>query len=87
MQEQKEKIGIIRSWTESRGFGIIRIGGPESLEKYFLHISQIRSGTGLPKPGMIVRFEIGDLPVKEGQLPPAVRAHIEVSTKLDGGAK
>jgi hypothetical protein len=80
MQNQDKKFGVIRSWHENRGFGIVRVGGPESLEKYFLHVSQIRSGTAMPEAGMTVRFKIGSKPVKEGQLPQAIDADIDVKS-------
>jgi cold shock CspA family protein len=91
MQNHDKKVGVIRSWHENRGFGIVRIGGPESLEKYFLHVSQIRSGTAMPETGMTVRFNISSKPVKDGQLPQAIDADIEVpsiqpsSALPDGG--
>jgi cold shock CspA family protein len=83
MQEQSRKTGVIRSWTEARGFGIVRVGGPESLERYFLHVSNIRSGTAIPKPGMGVEFELSDKPAEEGKLRQAIRADID--TSIPGG--
>jgi cold shock CspA family protein len=74
----ERKSGIIRSWQEKRGFGIIRVGPPSSLEKYFLHVSNIRTGTATPEIGWAVEFEMGSKPVPDGQLPQAVRADIVV---------
>jgi cold shock CspA family protein len=78
------KVGILRSWNEAKAFGIIRVGGPESLERYFLHISGIRSGTGMPRAGMTVEFEVSDRPAEDGQLARAVRADIN-ATPIQGG--
>jgi cold shock CspA family protein len=79
MQTQEKKVGVIRSWNEPRGFGIVRIGPPSSLEKYFLHVSQIRTGTGSPVAGMTVYFEVSSKPVREGDLPAAVNADVDVA--------
>ena len=75
MQTQK-KSGVLRSWNENRGFGIIRVGPPSSLERYFLHVSQIVSGTATPAVGSDVYFEISDKPIKKGDLPQAISADI-----------
>jgi cold shock CspA family protein len=82
------KSGVIRSWHEQRGFGIVRVGAATSLERYFLHITAIRSGTATPEAGMVVEFEVSDKPAKEGQLRQAVRADILVpsESKADGGS-
>ena len=74
----ERKSGIIRSWHEKRGFGIVRVGPPSSLEKYFLHVSSIRTGTATPETGWAVEFEIGSKPVPAGQLPQAICADIIV---------
>lgn len=92
MEIQEKKVGVIRSWNESRGFGIVRVGPTSSLEKYFLHISQIRTGTASPLAGMSVRFIASNVPVKPGQLPQAFDAHIDIGStpSVDanaGGAK
>ena len=82
MQEQNKerKTGIIRSWHEQRGFGVIRCGPPTSLEKYFLHVSGIRTGVATPSVGMVLTFEVADTPVEEGKLPRAIRADIEIES-------
>lgn len=80
MQDQEKKVGVIRSWHESRGFGIVRVGPPTSLEKYFLHVSQILSGTAIPLPGMAVRFHVCTTLPKPGQLPQATEADIDVNS-------
>jgi len=77
MSERKQ--GVIRSWNESRCFDVIRVGPPSSLERYFLHVSQIRSGTAIPSVAAVVRFEINDSkPPEEYKLPQAIRADIEM---------
>jgi len=78
--EIQKKAGVIRSWNEARGFGIIRVGPPSSLEKYFLHVSQIRTGTASPLAGMAVTFVVGSGPVKPGQLPQALDADIDIGS-------
>lgn len=69
------KIGVVQNWGD-RGFGILRVGPESSLERYFLHVSKIRSGTATPVAGMTVIFDVSDKPVQEGQLPMAIRADI-----------
>jgi cold shock CspA family protein len=85
------KQGIIRSWNEARGFGVIRVGDETSLEKYFLHVSGIRSGTAIPKAGSCVEFEVSTREVSEGQLRQAIRADIDIvqasSDSSNGGAQ
>jgi hypothetical protein len=71
------KTGIIINWG-SRGFGIVRVGLESSLERYFLHVSKIRSGTATPVAGMEVVFSVSDKTVQEGQLPMAIKADIIV---------
>jgi hypothetical protein len=71
------KIGVVSVVTR-RGFSILRVGPESSLERYFLHISKIRSGTATPAIGMTVVFDVSDKPVPEGQLPQAIRADIIV---------
>jgi cold shock CspA family protein len=75
----ERKLGVIRSWHGARGFGIIRVGPESSLEKYFLHVSNIRTGTATPEIGMAVEFEVSDKPAKEGQLAQAIRADIHLN--------
>jgi hypothetical protein len=72
----QKKVGVIRSWNEARGFGIVRVGPASSLEKYFLHVSGIRSGSAIPVVGSAVYFEVSDQPVEDGKLPGAIRADI-----------
>jgi cold shock CspA family protein len=88
---QKNKVGVVVSWNAQRAFGLIRVGDPSSLERYFLHVSKIRSGTATPKPGMRVSFEVSPKPVKEGQLLQAMNADIDVHSiqplSNDGGAQ
>ena len=89
-QNKERKTGIIRSWHEQRGFGIVRVGPPTSLEKYFLHVSNIRKGIATPSVGMVLTFEVSDTPVEEGKLPRAVCADIDVQSiqpSSDGGVK
>lgn len=69
------KSGTIINWG-TRGFGIIRVGPESSLERYFLHVSKIRSGTATPAVGMEVIFDVSSKPVEDGRLPQAVRADI-----------
>jgi cold shock CspA family protein len=71
----ERKIGVVQVWSK-RGFAILRVGPESSLERYFLHVSKIRSGTATPLPGMKVEFEVSDRPVTEGQLPMAIRADV-----------
>ena len=77
MSERKQ--GIVRTWNEKRGFGIVRVGPESSLEKYFLHVSNIRSGTGSPEPGLEIFFEVSsEAPKRDGELPKAIKADIIV---------
>jgi cold shock CspA family protein len=71
------KSGIICKWNEQRGFGIIRVGPTNSLERFYLHISKIRSGTAEPTVGQEVFFDVADALVPDG-LPQAIRADIIV---------
>jgi cold shock CspA family protein len=85
-----KKQGVVRSFSKERGFGIIRVGGEDSLERYFLHFSNIRSGTAQPPVGSVCFFEVSDKPTKrEGDLPQAIRVDIIVSDEIDtvGGGK
>jgi len=87
-QDQNKKVGVLRSWNEARGFGIIKVGPASSLERYFLHVSKIISGTATPEPGMRVSFEVSPKPVSEGQLLQAMNADIDVhGLSNDGGVK
>jgi len=83
------KVGVVQHWNDARAFGIVRVGDRSSLERYFLHVSKIKSGTATPAPGMIVRFQIAPA-AKAGQLPQAIDADIDVQSKPlsnDGGVK
>jgi cold shock CspA family protein len=80
MQHQEKKIGVLRSWNEQRGFGIIRVGDQSSLEKYFLHVSQIRSGTATPSAGMTVCFDVSEKPAEKERLRKAINADIDVDS-------
>jgi len=88
MQEQQQqsevKVGIIRSWNVVRGYGVIQCGGYESLERYWLHVSKIRSGTAAPKRGMTVRFEVSACPVPDGHFPRAIKADVDVASLGEG---
>jgi cold shock CspA family protein len=86
----ERKQGIIRSWNENRGYGIIRVGPQASLERYFLHVSHIRSGTASPKPGFEVFFTASDAPLKrQSDLPQALAADVIVPDEpvADGGTR
>ena len=75
-----KKTGVIRSWNSVKGFGIIQVGGPASLERYFLHVATIKTGTALPLPGMEVHFDVSTQAVLEDQLPKAINADVIVPT-------
>jgi cold shock CspA family protein len=79
-QNDERKYGVIRSWNLDRGFGIVRVGPASSLERYFLHVSEIRTGTAEPTPGMTVEFYASPEPVKQGNLPKAIDANIDVGS-------
>jgi hypothetical protein len=83
-----------------KGWGVIRVGPASSLERYFFHVSAIRSGTATPSVGMEAYFDTDDAAaVREGQLPKASRVDIIVPDepsaalnlveikKIDGGAR
>ena len=82
------KLGVLRSWNEQRGFGIIRVGPKNSLERFYLHVSKIRSGTAEPAIGMEVYFDVADALVPDG-LPQALLADIIVDEQpaSEGGAQ
>jgi hypothetical protein len=72
-----KKQGVIRTWKKDKGWGIIVVGGEASLERYFLHFCNIRSGSAQPPVGSVCYFEVSDKPVtREGDLPKAVRVDI-----------
>jgi cold shock CspA family protein len=74
--EPQYKTAKLKSWNEDRGFGILEVPGSTfPLERYFLHISEIKEGPCPPPRNCVVRFEAGP-PHKPGQLPCALRALI-----------
>jgi hypothetical protein len=85
LNQQLKKRGVLRSWHEDRGFGVVRVGPPSSLEKYFLHVSKIISGTGSPTAGMEVLFLVSSAPATEGKLRAAIDAEIIVEPSLASG--
>jgi hypothetical protein len=86
MREQSErKVGTLISWKDDRGFGIVRVGPKESLERYYLHVSKIKSGTGSPTPGMLLDFRVSDAPAQEGKLAQAIDVHIDVNSLPQAG--
>jgi cold shock CspA family protein len=79
MSNQMRKQGVITLWKQDRNFGIIQVGGPDSLEKYFMHIRFVRSGTARPVVGQTVHFEVSpEAPRKEGELVAAIRIDVVV---------
>jgi cold shock CspA family protein len=76
----EKKTGILRSWHDERGFGVIQVGPPLSQDRYFLHVSQIRTGTATPTVGMVVTFSVSPKPVKEGNLPAAIDADVDMAS-------
>jgi cold shock CspA family protein len=74
--KKERKVGLLRSWNEARGFGIVRVGPPSSLERYFLHISRIRTGTATPAVNAIVHFDVSTKLVEDGKLQQAINADI-----------
>jgi cold shock CspA family protein len=78
------KQGVVRSWNEQKGWGVIRVGPASSLDRYFFHVSAIRSGTATPSTGMEAYFDADDAAVvPEGQLPKAIRVDIIVPDEAD----
>jgi cold shock CspA family protein len=73
------KQGLVRSWNEQKGWGVLCVGPTSSLDRYFFHVSAIRSGTATPVVGMEAYFDTDDAAlVREGQLPKATRVDIIV---------
>lgn len=69
--ESGYKTGILRNWNATRGFGFVEC--PRNvfpIQKYFLHVSEIKDGPCPPEVGSILRFLQG-APRKEGQYPTA----------------
>jgi len=76
MDEPIFKTGILRSWNVARGFGFVeRPTAVLPLERYFLHLSEIKCGPNPPLVGSLVRFETAPAR-KLGQLPLAVRVWV-----------
>jgi cold shock CspA family protein len=74
---QPRKQGTVVCFYPNRRFGQIRIGGPESLDRYFLHDRFIRSGTAVPQVGQEVTFEVSPEPPRaEGHYPTAIRVDV-----------
>jgi hypothetical protein len=71
----ERKVGTVFIARPERGFYLVRVGPPSSLEKYFLHTKFIRSGTATPAVGMSVEFEPGPIR-REGELPQAFHADV-----------
>jgi hypothetical protein len=73
----ERKVGVVQV-SSKRGFCILRVGPESSLERYYLHVSKIRSGTATPVAGQTVYFDVNDSQIREGQLPVALRADVIV---------
>jgi cold shock CspA family protein len=83
-----KKQGVVRCFYNDKGWGVIRVGDESSLERYFLHFSNIRSGTATPPAGSDCFFEVDEKSVGiEGRLPKAIRVDIILPEVVDGGAK
>jgi len=82
------RTGILRSWHCDSGWGIISTSFPQ-MERFFMHVSGIRTSPCEPKPGMRVQFEISsEPPRKPGGLPIVCNADLtDASTNGEGGAK
>ncbi|MGA2422298.1 MAG: hypothetical protein ABSG69_19650 [Candidatus Acidiferrum sp.] len=72
----EKKIGVLRSWNERKGFGIIfEQTSVAPVQRYWLHVSNIAAGLAHPPIGAIVHFEIAPYPPKKlGYLPSALNA-------------
>jgi cold shock CspA family protein len=80
-----KKQGVIRSFNKDKGFGIIRVGDETSLERYFLHFSNIRSGSAIPPIGSVCFFEVSDKPAKrDGDLQQAIRVDVVLPEVIEG---
>ena len=76
MEDVIIKVGLLRSWLTSRGFGFIE--SPSTtlpLQRYFLHINDIEHGPNPPLVGSLIRFEVAP-PRKTGECPGAKKAWI-----------
>jgi cold shock CspA family protein len=77
----QRKQGVVVKFSPERGIGIIQVGGPDSLERYFLHTKFIRSGTARPKVGQPATFEVSPEPPRaEGYSPAAIRVDIIIDS-------
>ena len=86
MSEKKQ--GVVRSWNKEKGWGVLRVGDETSLERYFCHVNNIRSGSAIPPIGSECFFEVSDKPVKrEGDLQQAIKVDIVLAEVADGGGK
>ena len=50
-----KEVGNLNAWFEERGYGFVLILCPDGVRRYFLHRSNILSGT--PVKGAVIRFE------------------------------
>jgi hypothetical protein len=69
----ERKVGTIVHGKPQSGWWFLRVGPETSLEVYFLHASNIRSGNSC-EIGMFVEFEVS--PVIRGKKPLAINADI-----------
>jgi hypothetical protein len=74
-----QKYGLLRSWHEDRGFGIIWVS---RTERYLLHITRVLE-PDIPVAGCGVYFDPA-LPFKAGGLPLAINARIVQTTEGEG---
>ncbi|MGC1415558.1 MAG: hypothetical protein WA817_09770 [Candidatus Acidiferrum sp.] len=82
-EQTQRKRGIVTRFSPKHRIGVIQVGGPESLERYFLHEKFIRSGTARPQVGQEAIFDVSPEPVKgEGYFPAAIRVDILVESKV-----
>jgi len=87
MEYTKRLTGVLRTWSETRGFGFIQVEENKNFSRFFLHVSKIRSGTLTPKPGDVVEFEVSDIAVQPGQNSPALEVDVfETDTTMSAGA-
>jgi hypothetical protein len=74
---EREKQGILVSWNQIRGFGVVVVSRTEN---YFLHTRSIVEGPEVPARGSVVYFDVAP-PFNNGKLPNAVNAIILVDRK------
>jgi hypothetical protein len=72
-QTSERKRGVVVHGRPEAGWWFVRVGEPGSLEVYFLHVSNIRSGSACVI-GSVIEFEVG--PLSRGTKPLAVNADI-----------